>query len=365
MRIATFNVENLFSRPVAMNYEDWDTGQKVLNDFNELNRLLRLQDYTQDKPKIEKLIDKYKLMDRKADHRELILTEVRGKLWEQHQNGTRTWIANGSDDFLGWVDLVRQEIDDRAIQNTARVLAEVSADIQVLVEVENRVVLQQFHDHILVPELQNQNKAPYKHLLLFDGNDPRGIDVALMSRLPVLNMTTHVELLNANNHPLFPRDCAQFMIEMPDKKPLTLFANHFSSQGSDFKGKRRKEQAKKVSTFVDEALQISPYVVVAGDLNEPPAKGNLSDLLNHQELKDVMSMNQYPDKNIYPGTYHSGSASTKLDYLFLSTALQNKVQNVNVERRGYKSRKWDPFDTVTDVRSMASDHHCVWVDINI
>jgi endonuclease/exonuclease/phosphatase family metal-dependent hydrolase len=366
MRIATFNAENLFTRPVAMNQDEYAIGQPVLNDFHTLNSLLKEAVYTNAiKSQIEALIDKYKLLDRKAKHDRMILREVRGKLWQQHQNGSRTWLAKGSDDFLGWAELVREAIDDRAIKNTARVLAEVSADIQVLIEIEDRIALQRFHDDVLVPELQKKGLAPFRHVLLMDGNDPRGIDVGLLSRVPVIAMRSHIELRNASGHPLFPRDSAEFFFDLPNGERLILFANHFSSQGSDKTGKRRKEQAQKVRALADEAVGVTANVVVAGDLNEPPERGNLIALLDDPELKDAMALDAYAEKATFPGTFHTGSKSNKLDYLFLSKALQQKVQTVAVERRGYKSTKWQPFDTVVDERSQASDHHCVWADINL
>jgi endonuclease/exonuclease/phosphatase family metal-dependent hydrolase len=366
MRIATFNAENLFSRPVAMNQSDNAIGQPVLDDFHQLNSLLKETVYTANiKTQIETLVDKYKLLDRQAAHDQMILREVRGHLWQQHQDGSRTWIASGANDFLGWAELVREAIDDRAIQNTARVIAEVSADIQVLVEIEDRITLQRFHDDVLTPELKQHHKKPYRHVLLMDGNDPRGIDVGLLSRVPVTGMKTHIELRNGAGHPLFPRDSAEFHFQLAPGPELILFANHFSSQGSDKTGKRRREQAAKVRELAGEALKVTPNVIVAGDLNEPPEKGNLAALLDYTKLKDAMAMSAYPEKDTFPGTFHTGSKGNKLDYLFLSKPLQQKIQAVGVERRGYKSTKWIPFDTVVDERSQASDHHCVWADINL
>jgi endonuclease/exonuclease/phosphatase family metal-dependent hydrolase len=366
MRIATFNAENMFSRPAAMNHPDNEVGQPVLDDYHRLNRLLKARVYTAVvKAEVEELVDRYKLMDRAAQHDQLILRVIRGKLWQQHQDGTRTWEAAGSADFLGWAELVRQAIDDRAIKNTARVLAEVSADIQLLIEIEDRVTLQRFHDDVLVHELDNRGLQPYRHILLMDGNDPRGIDVGLLSRVPVTGMKSHVELRNAGGDVLFPRDCAQFAFELGNGQSLVILGNHFSSQGSDRTGQRRTEQAKAVRRIVDEVLQTTRHVIVAGDLNEAPGRGNLSALLTHPDLLDAMAMDAYPEKETFPGTYRSGSQSNKLDYLLLSRSLQAAVQAVGVERRGYHSTKWQPFDTVVDERSQASDHHCVWVDVSL
>ena len=35
-------------------------------------------------------------------------------------------------------------------------------------------------------------RAGYPYILLIDGNDPRGIDVAIMSRHPIMDISTHI-----------------------------------------------------------------------------------------------------------------------------------------------------------------------------
>lgn len=370
MRLATFNVENLFARPRAMNHADPTVGQPVLDDFRELNTLLQAADYTPEvQARIEALIDKYKLLDRTVQHRDMILREARGKLWVQHEDGSRTWEAKGARDFLGWAELVDEAVTDLAIENTGRVIAAVDADIQVLVEVEDRVTLQRFHDDVLLPLLP-PGRGGFRHCLLMDGNDPRGIDLGLLSRVGVAGMRSHVELLNAAENHLFPRDCAAYFFELPGQAPMIVLANHFSSQASDRTGKRRAEQAERVASIVNQMLAFTPYVAVVGDLNEAPSRGNLAALLQHPELVDVMSMPQYPERNTFPGTYKTGSAGNKLDYIFLSKALQQRVRAIGVERRGTRSTKWAAFESLQGMsvakaeRYQASDHHCVWVDLD-
>jgi endonuclease/exonuclease/phosphatase family metal-dependent hydrolase len=388
MRIATFNAENIFSRPWAMSHDDHKIGQPVLDDMVELSGLFKKTNYTAAvKQRIEELVEKYQLLNRQLDEseRRIVLRQVRGRLWIDRQDGTRDWVATGAADFLAWLELATVAVDDRAIANTARVITAVNADIQLLNEIENRTTLQRFHDEVLLPldtvDGVAANPQAYKHVLLMDGNDPRGIDVALMSRVPVSGMRSHVELERAPGKPMFARDCALFVFDMPDGERMVMLGNHLSSKGSDVSGKRRGEQSKEVARLVDEALQWTPYVCVCGDLNEPPSDGNMPKLLNHPQLKDVMSMPEYTDP--FPGTYKTagkagGSDSTKLDYILLSTALQAKVQAVGIERRGYVSTKWEPFQEIQDAlaatppadrprekeRIQASDHHCLWVDLN-
>jgi hypothetical protein len=45
MRLATFNVENLFRRPVAMSLPTWKDGREILADFSTLNDLIARETY--------------------------------------------------------------------------------------------------------------------------------------------------------------------------------------------------------------------------------------------------------------------------------------------------------------------------------
>ena len=41
MKLATFNVANMFERPAVMNLPEWSDGKGVLQDFFELNDLIQ------------------------------------------------------------------------------------------------------------------------------------------------------------------------------------------------------------------------------------------------------------------------------------------------------------------------------------
>ena len=46
MKVSTFNVENLFTRPKTLDLETWAEGQPILNDIQKLNKLLAKDRYT-------------------------------------------------------------------------------------------------------------------------------------------------------------------------------------------------------------------------------------------------------------------------------------------------------------------------------
>src|SRR2546423_797168 len=217
LTVATFNCENLFSRPKAFEADEAKS-QKVLKDVAALEAELRRDPF--DKPKIKSLRAKLKGF--------ATLNEVRGKIDSKK--------VKGPDDFLGWVELTRDENTDAAVENTARVIAEVNADIICLMEIESRVELQKFHDDLLFKKfLQPAGKAFYENILLVDGNDDRGIDVALMSRLPVLSLRSHINEPSGhhgNDGATFSRDCLEVRIQLPNKKELLLMVNHLKSKRS-------------------------------------------------------------------------------------------------------------------------------------
>jgi endonuclease/exonuclease/phosphatase family metal-dependent hydrolase len=80
-----------------------------------------------------------------------------------------------------------------------------------------------------------------------------------------------------------------------------------------------------------------------------------------------MSLKHY--QGSYQGTYQRATANDKIDYLLLSPALQRKVATVDVFRKGfYAPRKWESFENINPAnkdRFQASDHHCVWAEIDL
>jgi hypothetical protein len=126
-------------------------------------------------------------------------------------------VATGRSDWTGWVDLVKDQIQARAIENTARVIREVGADIVGVVEAEDRITLQRFSQ----TPLMSGNKPLYPHVMVIDGNDSRGIDVGVLSndRYPIRSIRSHVDEGPIRKR-LFSRDCAEYWFTFPDDTGL-------------------------------------------------------------------------------------------------------------------------------------------------
>ena len=365
-RIAAFNVENLFSRPVAMDYDSFAKGQPYLDAFHTLNSIFAKAAYNaQDKATILKLMKEHGLHVTRPKNKHLEFRKIRGQLLAK-KSGEYQVVANGRADWVGWIELKEKEINDNAIINTARVIAAVNADVVALCEVEDRPGLVKFHDNVLLPILDSTARAGYPFSLVVDGNDLRGIDVAILSRFPIPDIATHIfDIPGAP--PVFSRDCCEYFIEVPGVSGrLILLINHFSSRGSDPTGmQRRIFQSQRVAAIADERMQQGfTHLVVCGDLNDSADKPGLQPLIQHPSLTDAIKKfaGSIDPSGTRLGTYETGKV--QFDYLLMSPAVEAAAKGAGIERRGhYAPRTWKAFDSVTSSRDAASDHHCVWVDL--
>lgn len=338
-------------------------GQKAIDDHALANSISSHLAYSED--------DKQKLLD--LDHRYqfsalsppssalVTLNRIRGQLFQRSKDGTVSIAASGRADWTGWFDLRREDLSWQAVLNTGRVIESVKPDILICVEVENRPTLQRFNEQVLGATLG----AAYPHVMVIDGNDARGIDVGILSRYPIVGIRSHVDDEH-QGRPIFSRDCPEYVVLLPSGKQLVICPNHFKSKrgGDDDEAKaRRLAQGKRAAIIARTAeTQISPLVLVAGDLNDTPDSQAVAPLFENN-WTDIQSHAGYPVDR--PGTFGTGTAKDKIDYLIMSTALRNALAAVGIERRGtYHPKLWPSFDGVT-ASTEASDHHCIWADFNI
>ena len=375
MRIATFNVENMFDRPKAMNGATWAEGKPALEAHKALNDLFENTVYSAaDKTRMVELLKANGLL--KSDDGPMMrLRKIRGELLKRPRTGDAQVIASGRADWIGWVELKTEPVNEAATQNTARVIASIGADVLGVMEAEDRTTLRLFNEQVVGETLIDQVKfAAYRHVMLVDGNDERGIDVGLLTRgsYPVLSIRSHVDDADGKGL-IFSRDCAEYEISLPNGKRLWLLLNHFKSKG--FGGQaannaKRTRQARRVREIYDAHIASGDkWLVAMGDLNEIPGNDPLTPLLREgSTLRDVASHPKY-DNGGRPGTHGNCNAASKFDYILLSPELFGKVKAAGVERRGMwggaKGTLWPHFSEVTRAEEAASDHAAVWVELDL
>lgn len=370
MRVASFNVENLFSRVRAMNLETWDDGRPILNAYAELNTIFQNDVYTAaNRVRIIELLTSLGLANRDDAGRWAILRQNRGDLLIRRKNQPPEVVATGRADWIGWLELKREAVDEIATRNVARVLAEVNADVVGVVEAEDRVALCRFNEDVL----DNTQGMVYEHIMLIDGNDERGIDVAIMTKAthPIEAIRSHVDDVDGHSR-IFSRDCPEFSIRTPAGNRLVVILNHLKSKGYGSQASsnaRRKKQAQRAAEIYQERrAEGIDNIIVLGDFNDTPTSDPLSPLLVDTDLKDVFVSPHFIADG-HPGTFANGTKSQKLDYILLSPALFGRVQSAGVHRKGVwgnkDGKRWPILDTMTRKEHAASDHAVVWADLDI
>jgi len=208
MKLASYNVENLFQRARVMNLPSQADGKDVLQMHAEMNAILNQIEYSQnDKKRIVALM-KALGIEKKDDGGEfVVLRQNRGHLVKRPKSGGLDVVATGRGDWLGWLDLKMEAVNEVATRMTGRVIQSIGADVIALVEAENRPSLVKFHDGVLALA---EPAITYDHIMLIDGNDDRGIDVAIMTRngFRIKSMRSHVDD-EKDGHRIFSRDCAE------------------------------------------------------------------------------------------------------------------------------------------------------------
>lgn len=367
MRIATFNVENLFERPIIMNLDDQKLGKKVLADHARLNELISNETYSQaNKDEMLKIMSGYKGLISNEESKYLHLRVVRGPFLKQTKPPQIQ--AEGRGAWIGWFELVTDTVKEIATENTARVIHELKADIVCVVEAEDRIALKHFNETAM-PKVGDK---PFEHVMLIDGNDSRGIDVGILVRTPyaIKQIASHVDDRDSTGV-IFSRDCAEYLITGESGEQVLLLVNHFKSKGygsqesSDLK---RKRQAERVREIYEQRLKEGfKYIAIAGDFNDTPKSEALAPLLNNG-LIDVMAHPNFVGDKL-PGTYGTGAKSGKFDYILMSPELSAKVVTGDIERRGVwggtKGTAFPHFPEVKKAIDAASDHAALWVEVSV
>lgn len=227
----------------------------------------------------------------------------------------------------------------------AEVMAASGADVIALQEVENIDILTAFRD-------QNGLASTYPHLLLLEGNDNRGIDVALMSKYPIQNPVSHkettfkVEGEKKKGH--FLRDVLQADIEMPGKIPVRFFVTHFASKmGGQRADRLRKAEAKAAREIIQKETANFPgqRYVLLGDFNDTPESPAVKTFTTPDKqgwaLRDVFA--DAPDTVSYPTDEEAAAkwGRKKIDQILVSPQLMESFQGHQVHHHPADQRASD------------------------
>jgi endonuclease/exonuclease/phosphatase family metal-dependent hydrolase len=370
MRIASFNVENLFERARAMDPADHEAGRPALEAYAEINGLLARTTYgDDDKTRIVELLRKLGLAGKDDGGTFARLRQNRGRLLKR-SGGEIDVVAKGRGDWIGWVELKMAPVNQVATQHTARVMRDVDADVLAVVEADNRIALLKFLQ-ILFKRIKAP--SPYAHVMLIDGNDDRGIDVALMSKASyeIARIRSHVDDQDGGGR-IFSRDCAEYTIRTPGDERVVLLVNHLKSKGygkqADSDARRERQAVRVAEIYHDLRAAGEDHVAVVGDFNDFPESPPLAPLLGATDLRDISTHDHFDDGG-RPGTFGTGTARNKIDYILLSPALFERASGGGIFRKGAWGGKngdmWEHYPTMKSPVEAASDHSAIYADLQL
>ena len=369
-RIASYNVENLFERPKAMRLSSWEEGRPILEQHARINELINQANYSAaDKLEILDLLTKLGLNGSDEGGPFARLRQIREKLVKRPPGQPVEMVANGRASWIGWVELKTEPVDELAMRHTARVMNDIDADILGVIEAENRTSLNKFSAQML----QLVGGTPYPHVMLIDGNDDRGIDVAVLTRagFEIGTIKSHVDDADGQGL-IFSRDCPEYSITTPAGETIVLLVNHLKSKGfggqASSNAKRNRQAKRTAEIYARLVADGHTSVAIVGDFNDTPDSVPLAPLLAQTDLRDVSTHPKFVSDG-RPGTFGNGTKANKIDYILLSPALFGRVTNARVFRKGVwggtNGTLWPIYPTVTAKVHQASDHAAIYADINL
>lgn len=246
--ILTFNVENLFD------LED-DPGK---NDETFLPLSAKASEVMKNRCRVQN--QSYRDQKKSKGERDKLLD------LEQEEDGMQEVFTQMRVNECLHKDWSRK-ILDRKMDRLTDVLKQVNngfgPDILILQEVENEHVLREWRD----TRLQSMN---YQTLVLIEGPDERGIDTAILSRLPqaetprlhTIDFSRFSEIAPQDQRPT--RGLLEARLRLPNGESLAVFAVHFPSQGASSAHRRAA-----VETLLNVTAQVPKDVkiLVGGDFN--------------------------------------------------------------------------------------------------
>jgi endonuclease/exonuclease/phosphatase family metal-dependent hydrolase/predicted small lipoprotein YifL len=251
---------------------------------------------------------------------------------------------------------------EKELQALSVSMHEINADLIGMQEVESKATLTAFRDRFL-------KDMGYQEVVLVEGNDERGIDVALFSRYPVLNVKSHKDVrfpVQGQGIQGFNRDLLQVKIQGPNNYTFTVFVAHLKSQhGEAVADAKRRAEAEAANRIIREFQQANPNenVVMMGDFNDTFQTAEIAPLVSPQSglgFTDIINQDLGAGPEVF--SYHPSKYRSRIDYILLNQNMKREYINKSVKL--YKPLKdgntWQKLYFYD-----ASDHIPVTIDLDL
>ncbi len=226
--------------------------------------------------------------------------------------------------FKRWVDQCMtwdwsESLVNTKLKRIAKVIKQVNhgqgADILLLQEVENIGVLR---------KLNKDFNLGYKEIVLIEGRDLRGIDVAIMSKFkqvgkPSLNYVPFTE--TSKDRLQDSRGILQATFRLPDSSLITIFSAHFPAP---FHPVQMRIDSLKYLTGLLKKLPKDRLAVAGGDFNIPGLEDRTTHILDKYAAKSWKVAHKEGCKGCRGTTYYAKKDTWSfLDILLVSKSIES------------------------------------------
>lgn len=207
----------------------------------------------------------------------------------------------------------------KELEAIAQAIMRTNADVIALQEVETRGYLRRFVD-VFLPD------QGYEHVILVEGNDGRGIDVALLSRFPVGPIISNQErAFPGPDEQLmrFQRDLLQVEVRPPGMTPFEMWVVHLksNSDGREFAEPIRLAEVRQIRKLYVERLEreSTARILLCGDFNDTYDSKSLQQLVSDLPRPFVSFHHELPIAEQI--TYNREPYRSMIDFLLTSPQL--------------------------------------------
>ncbi len=365
MKIATFNVQNLFHRDRSLIQKT--VGKCVPDWIVEFDTLLTKEKSASNTERLKELsflLD----FDKTYQNPYVVMRKKAGELYLKGMNCSKELKSGELTDWNGWIRVQTVPIDPESTNHKAMVISEIDPDILVLQEVEDKMSLDEFNNFIL-PKF---NCASFSESILIPNSEGRGRNQALLLKNGY--QLESIKIHTIDDSESATQELLEYEIQSPKGKTIHLLAAYFYENKFD-KEKTfeiRKNQAYQVSVIYKMLqMQGKKNMVMAGTLNAPSFCNSLAPLLQETDLKDISTSKTFnvdtdegKDATYYRmGAYRMGVNIKQKDYLLLSPSLFDNVKRSGLNRKGVWPKKrpnWRIYSSIGNMGQAASGHPGVW-----
>ena len=275
--------------------------------------------------------------------------------------------------FRGRVVTAKDEEDTVTI---AERIAAMDVDVLAVQEVENIEALRTFNTE--------QLNRQYQHVILVEGNDPRLIDVGILSKFPIGQVVSHQTAPDPIRpfKRVFGRDLLRVDVLTPSRsrRLLTVFNTHMKSNFVDRldhptpamqaaeairNNERRHRQAEATREIIEDETRPNSNYVLLGDMNDDPDSPHLAPVLDSSlklfdALSGVTETRESKTESLGPQPGPRWTSRFKktgappehrlFDQIWVSPSLKSRVDESFIDRR-------------TKHGGDGSDHDPAWVTI--